>query len=174
MATVTVRGRSYEVEVRGDTVVVDGNEYPVSVRDEGEYTTVTVGSVPYRVQLPPPDERTSGMNVDVDYRPFTVEFEGQLAPGAGRRAPRSGGALAAGAGAAAAPAKGAIVAQLSGRVLSIKVAVGDAVSKGDVLLILEAMKMENEIKAAGDGVIKEIPVAEGAQVREGQALIVVE
>jgi biotin carboxyl carrier protein len=51
---------------------------------------------------------------------------------------------------------------------------GDTVKAGDVLLILEAMKMENEIKAPADGTVKEIPVAEGARVTEGDTLAVVE
>src|SRR4029078_2294879 len=54
--------------------------------------------------------------------------------------------------------KGAATAAIAGRVLSIKVKVGDTVAKGDVLLLLEAMKMENEIKSPTAGVVKDIPV----------------
>src|SRR5690349_701873 len=78
MAKVTIGGRSYEVEIRGDSVVVDGHEFPVKVREEGAYATVTAGSVPYRIQLPPIGARESGMSVQVDYRPFIFEFEGRL------------------------------------------------------------------------------------------------
>jgi hypothetical protein len=53
MATVTIGGRNYEVEVRGASVVVDGREYPVKVRDEGGYLQVTAAGIPYRVQLRP-------------------------------------------------------------------------------------------------------------------------
>ena len=70
--------------------------------------------------------------------------------------------------------KGAVTAQIAGRVLSIKVSVGQAVARGDVLLLLEAMKMENEIKAPADGVVKEIAVAEGGRVAEGEVLVVIE
>ena len=59
MATVTIGGRTYEVEVRGDRVVVDGQEFPVTVRDDGAYRTVKAGDVQYRVQLPSPDARES-------------------------------------------------------------------------------------------------------------------
>src|SRR5690242_19575086 len=75
MAKVTISGRTYDVEVRGDTVVVDGHEYPVSVREESAFTAVSAGGVPYRVQLPPPGERVSGMSVQVDYRPLVIEFD---------------------------------------------------------------------------------------------------
>ena len=81
MATVTIGGRNYEVEVRPDSVVVDGHEYPVTVRDEGAHLAVNAGSVAYRVQLPPAGERESGMTVNVDYRPFTLEYRARRADG---------------------------------------------------------------------------------------------
>ncbi|MGE0600429.1 MAG: biotin/lipoyl-containing protein [Dehalococcoidia bacterium] len=172
MASVTIGGRTYEVEVRGETVVVDGHEYPVSVKNEAGTTTVTAGGVPYRVQLPAADERASGMQVQVDYRPFTLEYEGRLGGGP---APRERKAqVAASAGGGGASVKGGVTAQIAGRVISIKVNVGDAVAKGDVLLLLEAMKMENEIKSPTDGIVKDIPVAVGDRVSEGQVLAVVE
>jgi biotin carboxyl carrier protein len=173
MAKVTIGGRSYEVEIRGDSVVVDGHEYPVKVREEGSYATVTAGSVPYRIQLPPIGARESGMSVQVDYRPFIFEFEGRLGGGAAPRERRATPAAPAGISNGAA-AKGAVTAAIAGRVLSIKVKVGDTVAKGDVLLLLEAMKMENEIKAPTAGVVKDIPVKEGDRVSEGQALAIVE
>jgi biotin carboxyl carrier protein len=170
MAKVTIGGRTYDVEVRGDRVVVDGHEFPVSVRDDGAYKTVKAGDVTYRVQLPPPDQRASGMQVQVDYRPFTVEYEGRLGGGPAPRAT----AARPGASRSPAAAKGAITAQIAGRIVRVDAKVGDQVKAGDVLLILEAMKMENEIKAPVDGVVKEIPVSEGARVTEGDVLAVVE
>jgi glutaconyl-CoA/methylmalonyl-CoA decarboxylase subunit gamma len=172
MATVTIGGRAYEVEVRGDTVVVDGHEYPVSVRDEAAHATVTAGGVAYRVQLPPPGERQTGMAVQVDYRPFTVEYDGRLGASSARARPAASGAPVAPSGGAA--AKGSVRAQIAGRVISVKVKPGDKVSRGDILLILEAMKMENEIKTPADGTVKEIPVKDGDRVVEGAVLAVIE
>ena len=51
---------------------------------------------------------------------------------------------------------------------------GDTVASGDVLLLLEAMKMENEVKAPMDGTIKEVMVTDGQRVSEGETLIVIE
>jgi len=170
MAKVTIGGRSYDVEVKGDKVVVDGHEFPVTVKDDGAYKTVNAGGVNYRVQLPPSGERASGMDVLVDYRPFTFEYEGRLGGGAAARASRAGGAPAA----PRAGVKGGIAAQIAGRIISVKVKAGDAVNQGDVLLLLEAMKMENEIKAAASGVVKEVLVTEGQRVTEGDTLVVVE
>ncbi len=172
MAKVTIGGRTYEVEVRGDRVIVDGHEYPVTVRDDGAHLTVNAGGVPYRIQLPPPDQRVSGMEVQVDYRPFTITWEGRLGGGpAVRERPP---AAAAGSSGARPAARGAVTAQISGKVVRINVKPGQAVAKGDVLLILEAMKMENEIKAPADGTVKDIPISEGARVAEGDVLVVIE
>jgi len=59
-------------------------------------------------------------------------------------------------------------------VLEIQVQAGQTVSKGDTLLILEAMKMENVLKAAADGVIKSIHVQKGAAVEKGALLLELE
>ena len=55
--------------------------------------------------------------------------------------------------------------------LSIKVAAGQAVKRGDVLLILEAMKMENEISAPADGVVAGIRVQAGSTVNTGDPMV---
>lgn len=67
---------------------------------------------------------------------------------------------------------GVITAPMPGTVLSIGVSTGDKVTKGQTLLVLEAMKMENQIMAPADGVVKEINVTQGVSVNAGEALIV--
>jgi len=62
---------------------------------------------------------------------------------------------------------------MPGTVLDVKVNVGDAVKAGDVLLILEAMKMENELTADKAGTVKEIKVTKGQAVNGGDTLIVI-
>ncbi|MFY7826541.1 MAG: acetyl-CoA carboxylase biotin carboxyl carrier protein subunit [Flectobacillus sp.] len=62
-------------------------------------------------------------------------------------------------------------APMPGLVVDIKVAVGDAVKKGDTLLILEAMKMENVLKATGDGKVKSIKVAPKENVEKNKVMI---
>lgn len=64
-----------------------------------------------------------------------------------------------------------IKAPMPGLVLDIKVNVGDSVAKGDPVLILEAMKMENVIKAEGDAVVKSIEIAKGTAVEKNQILV---
>ncbi|MBR0355725.1 MAG: biotin/lipoyl-binding protein [Oscillospiraceae bacterium] len=88
-------------------------------------------------------------------------------------------APAAAPAAPAAPAGGAVAAgtrvdsPLPGNVLDVKVAVGQAVKAGQVLVIIEAMKMENEVAAPCDGVVKQIVAAKGAVVATGDALLVI-
>ena len=67
-----------------------------------------------------------------------------------------------------------IKAPMPGTILDIKVKPGDQVSKGDTLLILEAMKMENEIVSARDAKIVSIQVANGSSVNAGDVLIAIE
>lgn len=63
-----------------------------------------------------------------------------------------------------------INAPMPGKVLSVKASAGAAVTKGQVIMILEAMKMENEIVAPQDGTIASIDVSEGASVEAGTVL----
>ena len=67
-----------------------------------------------------------------------------------------------------------IGAPMPGLILDVVVAEGDEVKKGDKLLVLEAMKMENIIKSPGDGKIKSISVSKGQSVNSGQKLILFE
>jgi len=66
-----------------------------------------------------------------------------------------------------------IDAPLPGNILSIKVSAGQAVKAGDVLVIIEAMKMENEVTAPCDGMVKQIVTAKGAVVATGDTLLVI-
>ncbi|MEM3579756.1 MAG: biotin/lipoyl-containing protein [Candidatus Bathyarchaeia archaeon] len=69
--------------------------------------------------------------------------------------------------------KDAVLAPIAGRVIALKVGVGQKVSKGDCVCILEAMKMANEVAAPKDGVVKEVLVSEGAVVNKGDVLAVI-
>ena len=63
-----------------------------------------------------------------------------------------------------------ITSPMPGNILSVNVKVGDAVKKGQVLMILEAMKMENEIMAGADGTVTSVAVQSGATVEAGALL----
>ena len=65
-----------------------------------------------------------------------------------------------------------VLAPIQGGVVNVKVSVGTKVKKGDVLLIIEAMKLENEVPATTAGVVKEIKISKGSDVTSGEVLIV--
>ncbi len=109
-----------------------------------------------------------------------VAYEVTVEEGAGTGAPVAAAPKAAAPKAAApvkaaAPAAGAagankIKAPMPGKILAVKVNVGDAVKKGQVIMILEAMKMENEIVADVDGKVASIDVQVGASVEADDVL----
>ncbi len=66
---------------------------------------------------------------------------------------------------------GLLTAPMPGKVLSVEVAQGDRVTRGQVLVVLEAMKMKNAIRAPQDGVVLELPVQPGQNVAHGDPLL---
>ena len=102
------------------------------------------------------------------------DVKAPAAPAPAAAAPAAAPAAAAPAAAAAAPVSGtAVPAPLPGNVLSIKVNQGDSVAEGDVLLIIEAMKMENEVAAPCAGTVQQISVSVGQMVNTGDTLVVI-
>ena len=82
---------------------------------------------------------------------------------------------AAAAPVAAAPAGGEkVCAPMPGTILSVNVTAGQAVKKGDVLMVLEAMKMENEIMAPCDGTVASVNTSKGSSVESGTLLCVIQ
>jgi biotin carboxyl carrier protein len=69
--------------------------------------------------------------------------------------------------------EGAIVAPMTGKIASVKVKLGEQVKAGQVVCVVEAMKMENEIVTSKDGVVKEVFVSEGSSVSEGEPLLII-
>jgi glutaconyl-CoA decarboxylase len=158
---VTVEGRPFKVRVEGGqplaTVTVDGRTYKVEAQRSGEAYAVLVDGKAYRVAI------EGAVSPAPIARPGTMAAPRPAAP-----------APAARAAPAEAAAPGAVTALMPGRVVAVRVQESDTVEAGQVLLILEAMKMENEIRAPKAGVVKSVPVSVGSNVNKGDVLAVVE
>ena len=113
--------------------------------------------------------------VNVNGTVFEVEVE-DITGTAAAAAPAAAPAPVAGpAPVAAAPAGGeSVTSPMPGNILAVNVTAGQAVKKGDVLMVLEAMKMENEIMAPCDGTIGAVSVTKGATVETGALLCTIQ
>ena len=114
----------------------------------------------------------NGNVYDVTVEEGTSTGAPAAAPRAAAPAPKAAAPAAAPKAAAPAGAAGSVsvAAPMPGKILGVKAAVGQAVKKGEVIVILEAMKMENEIVAPQDGTIASINVATGDSVEAGATL----
>ena len=110
-------------------------------------------------------------NVTVNGKAYDVAVE-EIGAGAAPAVAAPVAAAPAPTAPAAPAAAGGVVVQapMPGKILSVKASVGTAVKKGDVILLLEAMKMENEVVAPEDGTIASINVSAGDTVEAGDTL----
>lgn len=125
----------------------------------------------YKVTL---NGRTYEVEVEAGKAMLLDEYEA-IVPTAAPAAPAAPVAApaAAPAPAAAAPVAGdAVTAPMPGNILKVNVTAGQAVKEGDVLVVLEAMKMENEILAPKACTVKQVLVSKGATVDTGATLVV--
>ena len=110
--------------------------------------------------------------VTVNGTAYEIELE-ELTGAAPAAAPAA--ATAPAPAAAAAPAGGEqVTSPMPGTILSVNVAAGDAVKRGQVLMILEAMKMENEIMCPCDGKVVSVNTSKGSSVESGTLLCVLQ
>ena len=119
--------------------------------------TITVNGTAYEVEV----EEMGGVAAPKAAAPKAAPA---AAPAAAPKAAPAAKPVAAGAATISAP--------MPGKVLEVKVKAGDAVKAGDVLMILEAMKMQNEIMAPADGTISDVRISAGQTVGTGDVMIV--
>ncbi|MDO4390025.1 MAG: biotin/lipoyl-containing protein [Clostridia bacterium] len=111
-------------------------------------------------------------HVNVNGTPYEVEVE-EIAAGAAPAAPVQAAAPAPAAAAPVAAGATSVTAPMPGNILDIKVKVGDMVEANTVVIMLEAMKMENEIFAGAAGKVTAINVTKGSTVNSGDVLVVI-
>jgi len=177
---ITVDGKQYKVEITKQT---ENNSYSMKINDKpneikitGNIETEKSASVKmqektYEVELKKLDKKAP-FAVNVNKITFKVEFkmpERRFTPQIVEQAVivstvKSYKKLAE---------QGAVVTPMAGKIVSVKVKEGEIVKQGQVLCILEAMKMENEITAPKTGTVQSVNVSEGIGVSEGDILLII-
>ena len=137
---------------------INGNEYNVTVNEvDGSMAEVEVNGTPFKVEFDKPVKKAAA--------PVAKPAAKAAAP-----APAAGPApkpAAAGGGGTA------VTSPLLGVILDVCVKEGDAVKRGQTVMVLEAMKMENAIEATADGTVTAIKVGKGDSVLEGAPLVII-
>ena len=134
---------------------INGNKYEVVIGDiVDNIASVTVNGEDYKVEMERKEKKVE--------KPKVVRPVAAAEPAS----PAAGGART--------NAQNAVKSPLPGVITEIKVAVGDEVGAGDTVVVLEAMKMANNLEAEKAGKVTAICVQEGQSVMEGDALVVIE
>ncbi|MEN8149220.1 MAG: biotin/lipoyl-containing protein [Planctomycetota bacterium] len=162
-----IDGESYEIvleERDGATVAkINGDEYAVDfhrVRGQAAWSLrLDDRSLPVSFEV-----RPDGVSVTVRSESYVVNVEDERARAA-RAVSKGKGSL---------DQTKVVLSMMPGIVREVRVEPGDTVAAGDALLILEAMKMENEIRAALDGVVKTVHITPDSTVNKGDALVTLE
>jgi biotin carboxyl carrier protein len=162
---ITIDGQEFDAQPGGDTVSVGEAQFSLRTARRGNIVTVYVNEKPFAVQFPEVVADAGPVKLLVDAKEYEVEVKGRAGPVK---------AKAKSAKKRPSASKGAVVAQMTGRVIRVDVSPGDTVAEGQILMIIEAMKMENEIAAPTAGTVTEVAVAAGARVSEGDLLVQIE
>lgn len=148
---------------------VKGVDYEVEIQDiEGNIANVTVNGIPFEVEMKQPIKAgKQKVKLSEERRVKSEESNSSSSS-----ATNASSATTTQPAAAAASGK-SVVAPLPGTINEIKVKVGDKVNAGDTVVILEAMKMQNNIEAETSGTITGINVNKGDAVMEGDTLVTI-
>ena len=143
---------------------INGNEYNVAINSvEGNIADVTVNGKSYQVEMESAPAAAPVQAVPVAPAVTVSAPAPQAAPAAPAPAPA---AKPAGAGKA-------VTSPLPGVIIGVKVNVGDVVKPGQVVAVLEAMKMENDIEAEFGGTVTAVNVAKGDSILEGAVIVTI-
>ena len=160
---------------------VGDDQQDIEISRDGETVAAKIGDREYSLEVSQPEpgvfairngtslteafvsKDPSGIShVTVRGREFEIELsDPKRLRGSGSDAEHAGGSAE-------------IKTAMPGKIVRVLVEVGTAVSKGDGVIVVEAMKMQNEMKAPKDGIVKELRAAEGATVNAGEILAVIE
>lgn len=154
--TLMLEGSPYEIERRGELIIVNGIEFTFGIKEQ----QILVGGTAHAVKLQPHGAEVDGIT-------YAIEAKGL-------EEPKGQGKARKAASAGAAEAAGAVTAIMPGLIIKVLKAEGDRVEAGETILILEAMKMQNEIQAKVAGTVRQLCVKQGDNVEMRQVLCVIE
>jgi biotin carboxyl carrier protein len=154
--TITLDDVEYVVIAEGDEITVNDRPFNVDVGEDG---TVLVDGIAYDVML-------EGDRAQVGDATYTVEAAGLSLVSGAPAASGNPGLPPQEAG-----GDGVVVAIMPGKITRVLVEEGQQVQDGDAICVLEAMKMENELRADRDGVVKAVHVSPGDDVEKDQVLV---
>lgn len=174
---ILVNGKLHRVKVlerKRNTFLVEVNEKVVKVRlnnvVQGRTAVIEIDNLPFETRVKRIQE--SVLQVKIGGKLFEVQCQPKILTEPALQLEPI--ATATRRPAVSLPIeKDAVIAPLAGRIVVLKVEVGQRVERGDLVCVLEAMKMENEIVAPKAGFVKEIRVSEGAIVNKGDVLAVI-
>jgi biotin carboxyl carrier protein len=146
--TLVVEGEEYDIGMEGETITVDGLPFTVAYKDE----LVLVDGKAYSVEL-------GDGQVIVDGIAYIFEVKGREKKPISRRREVEGESF--------------VKAIMPGKIISVLVKEGDRVEEGEVVCVLEAMKMENELRSLRRGVVKRVLASTGSDVDMGEVLVVI-
>lgn len=162
MLKAKINNKTYDVSAENGQPIVNGNPLTWDLTRINETTFhILYQNKSYSAELVQLDKATKTLKLKINGNIHTVEVKdrydlllekmGMNGSGAGK--------------------VNSIKAPMPGLIVKINVAVGDVVKPGDALLVLEAMKMENVIKASGEAIVSQVKVSKGNSVEKGQLLI---
>lgn len=181
--TVVVEDKQYKIDLTKTesqehfTVKIDDKPHKLELENKLEYNKplkITLDQKTFTVQIAKNQKNTS-FQVKIEDLPLIAEVKTQqfsslpqaiTAPAPMHSKPKTSASRTI--------VEGAVNAPMAGKIVSIKAKKGDAVKANTVICILEAMKMENEILAQKDGLVKEIFVSSGTGVNKGDPIFIID
>ena len=154
---------------------VKGVDYVVEIQDiEGNIANVTVNGIPFEVEMKQPVKAgKQKVKLSEERRVKSEEFNSSSSAATNASSATNESSAPTTKPAAAVASGKPVVAPLPGTINEIKVKVGDKVNAGDTVVVLEAMKMQNNIDAETSGTIASINVNKGDAVMEGDTLVTI-
>lgn len=148
----------WQIAVDGRTIDVDSGQLEAVTPVEPAVYSVLLDGVSYEIRV---NQTPEGLSVETCGRRFTVEVRDPRDTSRGSRASIGSG-------------RQKIAAPMPGKVVRVLVSVGDSVDVGQGLVVVEAMKMQNEMKASHPGRVMEVRAVAGGTVGAGDTLVVLE